>query len=1087
MPSTVNDFALDVKKITPEYTVIYTNPTSYPTYNYIQSDNIFQWTVTLNNTGKTVKTNYVVCIVWDTKTVYNNSQCAANLCDLRVFDSDGTTEIPFYVQAPNTSYTSVFVKVPSIAAASKNIFFRTGNPAFPSKSDRATTLGATFDTIESRSATIWQMGNNANRVVGGGRTDGEVMYTWQNLGPKCPYPLKKALNFVEPTDPSNPVFKEAVQNGQPGIRFDGNDYLTFLNSTTYQNNAYTYFAVAKATVTGSNTVFGKNDVSITTGGRRKMQLLLDNATGYWRSGTDANSVSFSIAPLAWNLVGIYDYIGGSASSRQFFVNGTTTSNSTTLDYTSNGQNIVIGQGFTTATENFVGDIAEILIFPNTNSWDFTNANMQNIITYLNAKYRIYNTSDMPTVSIGSVTTNAGVEHYGTSWAPMVSFTTNTELVNGLFGYGRGQATVRVQKMLEKTVASGTNAEDWNASTQFQDDDTGQLVASNINRKLTISTTLVADTVSIPAIDGGVNYNELGSWPIPNELANATSYGSSVYDYITFDLITSNAATFDAPNSYIAFFNSAGTGYAIAYLNKNINTLTSNQNCVVKIPKNQFAFAGMTADDWLNASYYMQLGLKTTSGTQDVYYSNFKLVKNWGQDISFYKGSACELQNCVSSDNGATYYNLNTGRYIVDDRQLSGEEITLAMNSYLDDIRGKQFKELAAFPEGFLVFSTNSEIAGVNKKIQYYTYYLKKVLGLILPNYHYDVDLNLISPDDTTTIKGSYFSNVDDAVPNLNYFVIREFDYVGDIIDRLLKPVFGTLAYSPTDDKFVARNAYKSCTKAAGLLPSAVQIDSINITEDGYKRDYLDQDLIFNYAQLSAFQDTLDIGGNTILGFGDGNYMLAPGTSTTLEFDETRFRGDYNYVQPITNFHVDGYQCAPDPTSTSFNNTDISITDVFYKNKVIYITFYNAGTVAKYLRAMNVFADVVGFHKYRGVYQIKSSNISDEPCDMYITDSNSVGKYRRKQIDLDPYFTYMTADPTGYSNAPRMYVDLLSTYAYPREVIQVNINYTPFIRLGGLVNIKNRDDQTITGLIIKLEHVSEGEEMTQTLTVVDVTS
>ncbi len=123
--------------------------------------------VTIDNTGNTnTLTDYQVLVTLDTATLISNGKMRSDCGDLRVRDSDGSTDLPYWIEdgTCNTAKTRIWVKVPSIPALStKTIYVYYGNPGASSESDKfsvftAKTFTETFDTFDN---TKWSLSGDA--------------------------------------------------------------------------------------------------------------------------------------------------------------------------------------------------------------------------------------------------------------------------------------------------------------------------------------------------------------------------------------------------------------------------------------------------------------------------------------------------------------------------------------------------------------------------------------------------------------------------------------------------------------------------------------------------------------------------------------------------------------------------------------------------------------------------------------------------------------------------------------------------------------------------------------------------------------
>jgi hypothetical protein len=165
MASTISDFNLRVKKMSPDIAIA-TDSGTEKDYNLAKT-NPYKRQITFNSNNLT-GSNQILSFQLDTQTIYSDNKCAWTFCDLRVYDTDGVTPLSFWVEAPNTPYTTIFVKFPTLSSGNKVIYIEYGNPALENIADLGGTCGAIFESSVLRA---WFKANEANRVTKGGLYD----------------------------------------------------------------------------------------------------------------------------------------------------------------------------------------------------------------------------------------------------------------------------------------------------------------------------------------------------------------------------------------------------------------------------------------------------------------------------------------------------------------------------------------------------------------------------------------------------------------------------------------------------------------------------------------------------------------------------------------------------------------------------------------------------------------------------------------------------------------------------------------------------------------------------------------------------
>ncbi len=88
----------------------------------------YQRAITITNTGAAL-TNFQINFTIDTAAIIAAAKMLSAGQDIRITDSDGTTQLPFYVEPGtiNTTTTKIWVKVPSVPNGAKTIYIYYGN------------------------------------------------------------------------------------------------------------------------------------------------------------------------------------------------------------------------------------------------------------------------------------------------------------------------------------------------------------------------------------------------------------------------------------------------------------------------------------------------------------------------------------------------------------------------------------------------------------------------------------------------------------------------------------------------------------------------------------------------------------------------------------------------------------------------------------------------------------------------------------------------------------------------------------------------------------------------------------------------
>lgn len=1063
MASTISDFSKRVKKMAPDVGLA-TNYDGEKEYNAVRS-NPFRRSVTLNNSGKPARTGWLVHIKLDTKAIYALNQCAFTFSDLRVYDSDQTTELQFYVEAPNTAWTSIFVRVDLPAGGSKTIWLYYGNPGLESKSDISTLLiFGSSNILTSWRCRYWGKGNQPTRVFNGELT-GPVFYCENHKGgPKFDF----FNSDINPTSTGTvPSYTLNSVNGLPEMTFDGDN--DFLSQATYPsesiirtNVSYHIFAVAARADTGTNYILAGDVTSPGTN-----QLLhfgwRDNTTftlGQW--GNNLNATVSGYSSKTWQLcegeklggVGTRLYINGSLVGSNTNTAGLSVDNILRIGYQEQG------------SIYYNGGIADILMFqvPFTG---LSSNEINNVRTYLRVKYALYNTSSDPTVTVNSQQASGSTEWSYTSYAPFCEFRENIKAEVG--AYPESTGTVKITNLMQKTLAVGNSVETWSNSTV---DKTGKYISAHECRTRTATTSAGVDSVTIERLDGSNNRGDLGKFEVEN-IVEATTYSSTDDDYIEFELWPTNAATISTTNSYIRFENSGNTLSYQAALSKNENLLSSGILNTVRIKKTEFTRFG--SGTWTTASYRCKINIQTSSGSQAVYYGNVRLVRRFDTAPEVDYNNPIRLRNGVSSDNDATYYltTMQTGR--ITDRKIKNNEFEMDTQDYLKLIQRRKFSDFDSFPGRFAVMTGSGDVK------KWYTDFLIKILGFAFPNSLLDIDLDL--PASTPSPYGFSASNA-------GLLWAYGFEIFGEKIEKILKACGGMLWYEPATGKITARSGNK-IWDSTGSLGTAYNI--VNIID--YKEADTNQSPIFNAIPptptlYSFYNGALGIPPSMItIGTGGGLATLRANEESPVFLPFDRLKGQAYSILPLNTLVIGGWNFY-NATGSGFDNSGITITgiDIVADNAVV--IFRNSNNFDKTLASITF--SVSGFLWFRPVFTVtldgRQSVLPPAASETTAENQTSISRRGRQEYEVDPIYAYMSDDVDLDSTPVTSFVPPLiniPTVLANSTLVQAEVAYDPYLHPGKYVSIRNKESRLVYGYITALEHYSKGGEYRSVVTVREI--
>jgi len=1059
MASTISDFGIQARKMMAEFG-------SASNFNgelaaNVSKTNPNKITVTVNNTGKTVKTNYVMRIGIDAQALYfTNNQCAFNFNDLRVYDSDNVTPLSFYVEAPATSYCSVFVLFPTLAAASRTIYFEFGNPALSSLSNLASTLGAVFTDSNFN---FWLTASNCYRTVNAGL---------DNFGDRyC-----RALNNQADSNnfaPAKGTRNDAVGlfntlnllNSQPGLASTLSNTVNIYYETVLPviqaNLGYTVFAVEQRLAAAGMTVIADSGVSATN---QQFNFLYSDATTF-RLGQYGNDLTYSVPAYAANQNRIWAGVFNPSSGHFLRLNGTQVASNTNTVGMATTNLLRIGTDANN-TIPFQGYIFDALIFFRA----LTSTEIGLVENYLNAKYQLFGVADIPTFSLSTVAATGSTGFSFLSFAPMSSWSETQSLSQTLYGQASTNSTVTVLNTFNKTLAVGLNAEGWSTSTQYITGVSTSTIALPYARQLAVSPVLATDQVQIQALDlndGLNNIHDLSKFEEKNE-AETTSYLTIGDDYIELRFAADDLTLIDISNSYIQFQDlvSSPTKTAKVFFNFSINALVAGSTSTLKWKKSAFVLTGTT--NWADVSVYFSIGIKTTSGTQNCYYSNLKLNKNFDTSTSTLMiNSPSRIGQNVSSDGGVTYFRQITDLGIVGQKYIHDDDIQFNLISYLDYVKTLRFGQLPAFPKTFVIFNQVTSLTT-------YTDIVKKILGFIFPQSFLNIQLNLNVGLDDQGNDNPPFAGLSVLQENLNAIPIYATDRIGNVLDTILNSIFATLFYSPIDSQIVAKNFYKMWdnTIYTGGIGSLLDLPF-----------YISDDLIEKYGDETSLQQFLV------------NDIQIDSTEYAIKYDIVYNNNDLAFVLPASGtvtftinanaLKINGYtypvlfNVASSAQSTTYINTSIYISNITYDGTNFLVTFNNQNSSVRYVRQLQINGQFVDTFKR----SVSENGLLLSPTIEY-SDADSISKYGQRLAVIDSTKTISGINGAGSLSPMNYYSSVINKFKSYHEFVLVTLQYTPQIAIGKVVQVKNRQGRLVTGTVIKCDSYS-GDDFAQTITVREI--
>ena len=1045
MPSTISDFNLQAKNQRSELRVgiDYNNQNQLALSKY----NYYQRQITIDNTGKSSKTNYVCAIQINHRSLFEAYKSGYIFNDLRVYDSDGATPLSFHVQSCNTVYCIVYVLLPSLASSNKTIYLEYGNKMLPSISSLSSVLPIFADSRLK----YWFAANQFNRFYWDGNitafTPSSDTQVWENLasGVKRAYHVGTTLPIVN-----------NFLNGLPVITFNANQKHVIRYSADVFANGHS-FCVIKPSIVNVSTIIGSGGTNSTAlrhridsdSGALKQRLVGRNDISNYDS-TVLSSSTFSSINVSY-----------SSNNWAFRTNGANGSSGTTVAVPAiTDRTDTIGASFNPG-EGLNGDVAEIILFNDA----LSSADRDAVEAYLNEKYRLYNTSDLPEYTIGAET-NLSPSTFSLSYAPFASYSCASKLKNRFYGLAPAEGEAEIQNVFVKTLAIGDSLETWSASTV----DINQFCLHNECRKRVVNNlTASYDEVTIERIEGGNNYGDASKFELTNDI-EATSYPSIDSDYITLDFYA--VASLNLTASAIKFRNSAGTlSYTINF-SQNLNGNVNNQlNTLQKLRFRKSDFTKSGTGTWTDVQIF-GIRVVASSSTTNVYYGYVQLLKNIETQTEFVSGQPITLGVAVSSDSGASWYNHTALTARIQSRQIVEEDIKLNFSDYLELLKNIKFGDLPGFPTNFCVF--NNRVGLVDQGFQkWHTNFLRWILNFIFPDSYLDINLDFLPTNDNI------------GVGTMGGYAVYTSDTVGSIIDKILTSCFGVLTFDQKNQKIIARSGYKVFDNTI-YTTDGLQLETpynINKNIRTFKRSSEDTDLLYN---LLRFQNFLALGSDASLGFKPcvvftDSYELKPNAVTYMFFDDANFlfgskNGGKTFV--LANPELADWGVCPGPTDDILagDNTGVVINSVkTFDNKIV-VEFNNTNSSLRYLRAAYISATCLQFRRYPAV--IKNSNDSTNEYDYILSNSASITKYGKKEFVIDPLFSFNgnVLASTNFA-AAQLYSEFLNQFSLTSNIAEIElVRFDPEIRIGRVVQYLDNSNRLVNAHVLEYQHYSENDDV-----------
>lgn len=653
--------------------------------------NLYKRTITIDNTSGAALTNHQINFQIDTKELYRLNKTTYNSSDFRIYDTDGVTRLDHWVEQGYNQVTSVWVKVPSIGASTtKDIYLEYGNSELTNLSDIDLVFDSVFSKVGQKS---WYKANDIHKDWEADDYDGSQIAEWNSV--HNPEEYLSTNNYLTSL---GLIYNKNKVNNLPAITFDDSNngslrgYAPFNYDKVSQIQAgldYDIFIVERRDSGKTNNYLVTQDAAESgTNSRLLIGYASSTIFRFSQFGNDLDYTVSSYTTPTWRcwecVLDRFNNSGLGGAGHYIRLNGASASNNSNTDPLLNTAKLLLSRDL--ASNFYSGDVAEILILPLLNSTERTL-----VERYFAGKYRFFGSE--PTTTVGAETEITQIDSYISYLPAVINFdidqkikpakTKRGDTKQGFFGVVQTTIDVEMQNIFNQVILAGNEVENWTIST---DDFTNKL-NGRIARARIATTTGGTDTCTIDRPER----SDLSQFNIINDVVT-TTYSSTDDDYILADFYFEDHETINKTLSFISFENTASTLIYRSNLVNNINNFASQNKITVKIKKSDFIKTG--TGDWSDIDK-MLVNVRTTTGSQSVYYNNFRLSIN--SDRLFNVGDQVRLGLHVSDDNFLTNYFEPIQEGVITKTATTQSGWKFEVSNRLELFKSSKWTDISSFP------------------------------------------------------------------------------------------------------------------------------------------------------------------------------------------------------------------------------------------------------------------------------------------------------------------------------------------------------------------------------------------------------
>ena len=1018
------------------------------TVDYAITDkNLLQKIITVNNTGKPQQ-EWVSLKVTGLESLIYAGKTTPAFNDWQFWDNSANL-LPHYVQYYTyVNLTAIiFIKVTVPAGATINISWEYGNPSLKNRSNPANTFNSVFD---SNKMTAWAMAN---------QVDPDTYFTSELTGStRYIHNWAKVINPFD-TEGGDAIPLSFNPSGLSTTYFnlvDVPSLLTFRAKTFLPaikaGQTYCVFLVEQRPTTADAFVIENDGVGSTN---NKFHLAY-RSTGVFSFAQWGNDLNYTVG----NTTGQTRIwcCRATSTGKSIRLNGVTVANNANTTLLGTDGRLILGGGDTR--------IFEVISFSDK---ELTTTEIEAIESYLNHKYRVFNTSNFPTVTVGTEATFSSSVYQNrfayTNYKPLSSFNIKHVSDNEITGAVRQEGSVKVNSRFNRCILTGNSVETWTGSTTIQESNTSTFEAQRVN------------VTSTPV---------LVSAPVKEQFLYDTTFAIEAGDYLMFELYSedANLSFLDLPNTTIGLTDTVKGFSYVTTINNNDNGVLQPQKLnYVKIPLDPLLWSvgGAGFTNFINDlqtidKFDLQISALFLSTTIQI--SNIQVIKNLELAKELQEGSLVKLGSTIYDVASPPAFSLTAleGKNV---SRLIGSQITeIGVQSLLTEIGDREFGELEGFPVGQSVILQTDNA----DPVRVYRNAVNLILGLFLPSYKFDTtNLSLQTGTDTTAL----FASSTLEPENLRYYVLRSTDKVRDILNKFLEACFGYIYFSPASGRYIATNAYKTFADVNSSLPTPVRLDSII----SYKSNTQGRDGLYNRLSFLGLRQELLAGISAVNVPLEGiNASLPANSVTTVIFnkeqilEQAKSNGTWQYQTILGGLALAGW-------NTQEGNTNLILQYVIATDEesIIFVV-QNNGSVEKTLTSLSFWINILGYRKNDFVVGFDSDTsrtviTRGNFYDYLIEDTNSIDLYGRKSYPIDERYTYAGVNTSTLDRVyTPIYDEFITSFSSHSEYIEVDIPYNPNIFVGCLVQLLNENQTLIQGLVVEMITIHDTADFVSTIKV-----